>query len=250
VTGDSPHRPPFSCAIGMGLAYESGSSLQEQILTREVHHHLSPDPNFDFRGSTSNFCHIPSLPFKPHFTLYLTSSSHDVHSNREHASHRPRSYCKVHPGFLFCEQFGSASMPRAKRQPLGAVKSGVRKADSPPKPVVSAALRTAIDTMDHMRLRLWVKHYCETMQPLREDLEKGLLVPGKDVIRYHADSDSEDREEDEEESEESEMEESPIRPISLGDENLTPRYVKCVHCNGEFDVTKNDKGDCVWHPGL
>jgi hypothetical protein len=146
VTGDIPHRPPFSCAIGMGLAYESGSSLQEQILTREVHHRLSPDPNFDFRGSTSNFRHIPSPSFKPHFTLYLTSSSHDVHSNREHASHRPRSYCKVHPGFLFFEQFSSPSMPRAKRQPLGAVKSGVRKADLPPKPVVSAALRTAIDT--------------------------------------------------------------------------------------------------------
>jgi hypothetical protein len=141
-------------------------------------------------------------------------------------------------------------MPRAKRQPPGAVKSGVRKADLPPKPVVSAALRIAIDTMDHMRLRLWVKHYCETMQPLRENLKKGLLVPGKDVIRYHADSDSEDREEDEEESEESEKEETPIRPISLGDEDLTPRYVKCVHCSGEFDVTKNDKGDCLWHPGL
>jgi hypothetical protein len=104
------------------------------------------------------------------------------------------------------------------------VKSGVRKADLPPKPVVLAALSKAIDTMDHMRPRLWMKQYCGTVQPLRESLEKGLLVPGKDVLRYHAGSDSEDREEYEEESEESEEGDTPIRPISLGDEDLTPRW--------------------------
>lgn len=72
------------------------------------------------------------------------------------------------------------------------MKSGVRKADLPPKPVVLAALSKAIDAMDHMRPRLWMKQYCETVQPLRESFEKGLLVPDKDVIRYHAGSDSED----------------------------------------------------------
>ncbi len=87
----------------------------------------------------------------------------------------------------------SASLPRAKRQPLKAVKNGDRaKKNVTPKPVqISATLKKAIDTMDHMRLRLWVKHYCETMEPLRNDLEKSLLVLGEDVIRYHADSDSE-----------------------------------------------------------
>jgi hypothetical protein len=151
-------------------------------------------------------------------------------------------------------------MPRAKRQPPRAVKNGVRvKSESPAKPVVSAALKTAIDTMDHMRLRLLVKNYCETMQPLREDLEKSLLVPGRKVIRYHADSESEDREEEEEgidngdesdqDGAEIEKVEKPVHHISIGDEELTPRFVTCVNCNEEFDISANEKGECAWHPG-
>ncbi len=85
---------------------------------------------------------------------------------------------------------------------------------------VSAALKKAIDTMDHMGLRLWVKHYCETMQPLRADLEKSLLVTGKDTVRHHADSDSEN-----EESGGDEKDEEVVQHIIVGDEELTPRYV-------------------------
>jgi hypothetical protein len=93
-----------------------------------------------------------------------------------------------------------------------------------------------------MRLRLLVKHYCETMQLLREDLEKSLLVPGREVIRYHADSESEDEEKDE-------AEDKNERPIVVDNEEMTPRYMTCDHCGEEFDVTKNERGDCLWHPG-
>jgi hypothetical protein len=157
----------------------------------------------------------------------------------------------------------TTNMPRAKRQPLKAVRNSARsKAAAPPKPVVSDALKKAIDTMDHMRLRMWVKHYCESMEPLRKDLEKSLLVRGKEVVRYHVDSDSEDDQdsenessEEEEDSDESDTGEYPerkkkIKPIALADNELTPMYAKCLNCKEEFDVTANDRGDCTWHPGI
>jgi hypothetical protein len=140
-------------------------------------------------------------------------------------------------------------MPRAKRQPLRAVRNGVQaKAEEAPKPVVSVALKKAIDTMDDTRLRMWVKHYCESNELLRKELEKSLLVPGKDIVRYHADSDSEDKEM--ENGDEEEKEEKNKRPIVIDDEETTSRFAKCDHCGEEFDITENEKGDCIWHPGL
>ena len=161
--------------------------------------------------------------------------------------------------------FQSAAMPRAKRQPLKVVKNEVKvKAESPAKPVVSAALKKAIDTMDHMRLRLLVKNYCETMEPLREDLEKSLLVAGGDVVRYHVDTESEDGGDGDEESssedeikdeDASDIEEAPKerkgrKPIAVEDDEMVPRYSTCLRCKAEFDVTANNKGDCKWHSGI
>lgn len=28
-----------------------------------------------------------------------------------------------------------------------------------------------------------------------------------------------------------------------------PRYAICRNCNEEFDITQNDRGGCVYHPG-
>jgi hypothetical protein len=147
-------------------------------------------------------------------------------------------------------------MPRPKRQPLKAVRNGALAA---PKAIVSDALKKAIDTVDESHLRMWVKHYCESIEPLRTDLEKSLLVKGKDVVRYHADSDSEDAEEEEEEEEEEEdSEESEneanetakeVKPISIADDEFTPKFVKCDNCHEEFDITVNEKGYCRWHTG-
>ncbi|PMD36423.1 hypothetical protein L207DRAFT_637519 [Hyaloscypha variabilis F] len=130
-------------------------------------------------------------------------------------------------------------MPRAKRQPLKVVKNGAQaKAESPAKLVVLAALKKAIGTMDHIRLRSLANDYCETMQPLREDFEKSLLVPGKKVVRYHADSDSEDDKYGEKEStsedeikdeDASYTREHPQRrkerkQIAVADDEMVPRY--------------------------
>ena len=161
--------------------------------------------------------------------------------------------------------FQSAAMPRAKRQPLKVVKNEVKvKAESPAKPVVSAALKKAIDTMDHKRLRLLVKNYCEAMEPLREDLEKSLLVAVRDVVPCHVDSESEDDKDGDEESssedeikdeDASDIEEAPKerkerKPIAFEDDDMVPRYSTCLRCKAEFDVTANNKGDCKWHSGI
>jgi hypothetical protein len=145
------------------------------------------------------------------------------------------------------------------------VKNEVKvKAESPAKPVVSAALKKAIDTMDHKRLRLLVKNYCEAMEPLREDLEKSLLVAGRDVVPYHVDSESEDDKDGDEESssedeikdeDASDIEEAPKekkerKPIAFEDDDMVPRYSTCLRCKAEFDVTANNKGDCKWHSGI
>lgn len=156
-------------------------------------------------------------------------------------------------------------MPRAKRQPLKVVKNEAQvKAESPTKPAVSAALKKAIDTMDHTRLRLLVKNYCETMEPVREDLEKSLLVPGGEVVRYHVDTESEDdkdgekegssedeiKDEDASDIEKAPKERKERKPIAVADDEMVPRYTICLRCKAEFDVTANDKGDCKWHSGF
>ncbi len=106
-------------------------------------------------------------------------------------------------------------MPRAKRQPLKVIKNEAQvKEESPIKPAFSAALKKAIDTMDHMRLRSLFKNYWETMDLLREDLEKSLLVPGGDVVRYHVDTESEDdKDRDKEGSSEEEIKDEDASDI-------------------------------------
>jgi hypothetical protein len=95
---------------------------------------------------------------------------------------------------------------------------------------------------------MWVKHYCESIEPLRTDLEKNLLVRGREVVRYHADSDSEDAEEEHKEDSEDGFSKE-VKPIAIADDEFTPKYAKCDNCKEEFDVTMNEKGDCTWHSG-
>jgi hypothetical protein len=157
------------------------------------------------------------------------------------------------------------SMPRAKK----AVKNGARTKTAPRSKSVkiSDALELAIDTMDASELRMWVKFYCRSIEIMRTGLENHFLVPGKEVVRYHADTDSEDdqnsenessEEEEEEEEEEdndsnSEEDREPrkkLKPIAAADDEMVPRNAKCINCNEDFDVTCNDRGDCRWHTGM
>jgi hypothetical protein len=62
---------------------------------------------------------------------------------------------------------------------------------------------------------------------------------------------SEDDELSELESEEDEDEEeaSGLKPIAVRDEEKTAKFANCMNCEEEFDVTANDRGDCIWHSG-
>jgi hypothetical protein len=149
---------------------------------------------------------------------------------------------------------GTAS-PKA----LKAVKNGAR---SPTKPTVSDALKEAIKTLGTESLRKELELLCHEYPVIIQALESRLLVRGKDVVRYHVDSESEDDTDSEVESEESDSESDTSdelgldrgstkrKPISIGDEEYTARMVTCENCNQEFDVTLNYRGDCEWHPGI
>jgi hypothetical protein len=145
------------------------------------------------------------------------------------------------------------------RKPSNAIKNGAR---SPTKPTVSTALRQAIKSLSAELLRDELQALCHQFPAIIHSLENRLLVQGKDVVRYHVDTDSEDDANIEIESEESELEsdgsdnsdsdrESKKRkPIAIGDEEYTARMAMCENCKEEFDVTMNYRGGCVWHPGI
>jgi hypothetical protein len=153
-------------------------------------------------------------------------------------------------------------MPRPKRQPLKAVKNGSRaKTEAASKPVVSAALKGAIYSVDDVRLRQWIVDKCESIEPLRKCLEESFLVLGKEVVRYHVDCNLEDDEKSENDGSEKDEEDDngidedgepskKIKPIAVADDKMTPRYASCLNCKDEFDVTINEKGDCIWHSGM
>ena len=131
------------------------------------------------------------------------------------------------------------------------------------EPAVSLALEEAIDTIDHVRLRRLVKQCCKSNEPLRKELENILLVHRRDVIPYHTDSFSEDNLGSDEESSQKDEEgnrgeddtsEYPVlkkrKQIAAAEDKMLPRFAMCMNCEAEFNVTVNQKGDCLWHPGI
>ncbi|KAI9769610.1 MAG: hypothetical protein M1839_003612 [Geoglossum umbratile] len=123
-------------------------------------------------------------------------------------------------------------------EPPKTVKNGARP---PPKPAAPDALKKAIMTLGTELLRKELEFLCQEFPAVIHTLEDRLLVQGKDVVRYHMDTDSEDNAN----SEESESESSPA-----GGEEYTARMATCENCDQEFDVTLNERGDCLWHPGI
>ncbi len=141
-----------------------------------------------------------------------------------------------------------------------------RKEGHPPiqPPIMSDALQLAIDSLGEGYLRAVVKSLCHRHQAIIPTLEEFLLVQGKDVVPYHADTDSEDNENNDSESEESALEgdsdaientesngkTKKTYAIAIANGDYTPRMAKCENCSQEFDVTRNHRGDCTWHPGI
>jgi hypothetical protein len=151
----------------------------------------------------------------------------------------------------------------AASKPLKAIKNGTHP---PAKPTVSDALKEAIKSLSAELLRRELEYLCHEFPAVIHTLEDRMLVQGKNIVRYHVDTDSEDDANSEIESEESELEsesesdasdksdsdqESKKRkPIAIGNEEYTARMAMCENCKEEFNVTLNDRGDCMWHPGI
>ena len=97
-------------------------------------------------------------------------------------------------------ELARASMLGAKK----AVKNGARTKAAPRSKAIeiSDSLELAIYTIDASELRMWVKFYCRNVETMRSGLEERFLVPGKEAVRYHGDTDSEDDQNSENESSE------------------------------------------------
>jgi hypothetical protein len=148
------------------------------------------------------------------------------------------------------------------RKPLKVVKNGARPEERWTGSI-SGALHRAIHTLSAEQLRQEVNTLGLLNRVNNEHLWKRLTVPGKEVVRYHVDTDSEDAsgaESEEEGEEEESASDSDARedgdsgrketkPIAIRNDEMTPRYANCENCNEEFDVTLNERGDCVWHSG-
>jgi hypothetical protein len=98
----------------------------------------------------------------------------------------------------------------------------------------------------------------EKNRVIEQSLEMGILVPGKAVVRYHANTDSENDENFSSSESSDSFEESfdrsnkrqrKTKPIIIKDNEMTSRYSRCLKCKKRFDVTRNERGDCVWHDG-
>ena len=131
-----------------------------------------------------------------------------------------------------------------------APKNEARPPAKPTKSTVSHALKEAINSLSTELLRKELEFICDQFPIIIHTLEDRLLVQGKNVVRYHADTDSEDEANSEIESEEGDSESEKRKPIAIGDEEYTARMAMCKNCKQEFHVTLNDRGDCVWHPGI
>ncbi|RFU27568.1 hypothetical protein B7463_g8782, partial [Scytalidium lignicola] len=152
-----------------------------------------------------------------------------------------------------------------RRDPLTTIQNGVRRNENNAG-AISPAVYQAINTLNIERLREEMVLLAKTDPAVHQRLASRLTVPGKDVIRYHEDTESEDgyelggeSDDNDEEEDQEEGDQQPKKqqcpppkqdkPIAVGNDETTPRYVQCENCDAYFDVTQNKTGDCRWHPG-
>jgi hypothetical protein len=82
-----------------------------------------------------------------------------------------------------------------------------------------------------------------------------MLVPADDIVPYHPDTESEEVSEDSEGEDESDEESAVSTSLKrksadpLEEHVLHPRFMTCLSCKEEFDGSKNERGECNWHPG-
>lgn len=126
---------------------------------------------------------------------------------------------------------------------------------SPPEDSPSLrALQVAIDEAQPERLRNALRRLCSNSKDTARAAQAILLVP-VDRSRPKPTSAAE---EEGEATDESESDPSSTNEAAAAEETrntvhmlkrLRPRYAMCKNCEEEFDITQNESGDCVYHPG-
>jgi hypothetical protein len=107
-------------------------------------------------------------------------------------------------------------------------------------------LQSTLKSLSPAQLLLELQTICANHPEAKKAIQDKLFVKGKDIVRYHADAESED------ESDNSDAEDEGPKAkqtIPIADEELTSRHAKCLNCDEEFDVTNNQRGACFWHTG-
>ncbi|KAL8814953.1 MAG: hypothetical protein Q9223_005871 [Gallowayella weberi] len=122
-----------------------------------------------------------------------------------------------------------------------------------------AAVQIAIDTAQPERLRQALSKICAESAVAAQLAQDILLVPIRRSISPSAEQrdKNDDNETDESESEsvsdsgskQEAFEAEAASNVALGLKRMRPRYAMCSNCEEEFDVTENQSGGCIYHPG-
>ncbi|KAL8803940.1 MAG: hypothetical protein Q9200_006025 [Gallowayella weberi] len=122
-----------------------------------------------------------------------------------------------------------------------------------------AAVQIAIDTAQPERLRQALSKICAESAVAAQLAQDILLVPIRRSISPSAEQrdKNDDNETDESESEsvsdsgskQEALEAEAASNVALGLKRMRPRYAMCSNCEEEFDVTENQSGGCIYHPG-
>jgi len=153
----------------------------------------------------------------------------------------------------------------SQRQPLNPIQNNVHLppiSSLLPQTDLPAPLIEALHKASAKRVRGLLMKVCREHPDAKALVQRKFLVPKREVVPYHADSESENAEESPSEVEESDSEsEAPTGYVAsaapslkrkaeaVEDRELFPRFARCENCKEEFDVTENERGDCIWHPG-
>ncbi|TVY90598.1 hypothetical protein LAWI1_G003830 [Lachnellula willkommii] len=164
----------------------------------------------------------------------------------------------------------NVSKSTSTRQPLNPIPNNVQLppiASLLPASQLSAPLIEALNKASAKRVLGLLMMVCRNNSAAKALVEREFLVPKREVVAYHANTDSEDGDEESEEESESEsgsenesveanaQHQVPAatslkrRAEAIVDNELFSRFAQCENCYEEFDVTSNERGDCVWHEG-
>ncbi|KAL8673234.1 MAG: hypothetical protein Q9168_002346 [Polycauliona sp. 1 TL-2023] len=121
----------------------------------------------------------------------------------------------------------------------------------------SSVLYVAIDEAQPNRLRDTLRQLCSSSKDIALAAEAILLVPlDKSQHTTTSDANGNDRQDglgSDSRSKDGSKDEASTAKATWGSvhglKRVRSRYAMCENCEKEFDVTLNESGDCIYHPG-